>query len=91
MGDIADQLVEDEMFGCNNYETIPSRVWVKRTPAEKKIASIRKEIALMVKSGTNVEEARRLTNLKYGKGWRDRGLVLNDDNQWSEEELSKYK
>lgn len=62
----------------------------KRTPVEKKIASIRKEIALDIKSGTKVEEARRKANLKYGKGWRERGLAVNDLNQWSEEDLKPF-
>ena len=92
MGDIADMMLDgilDEQTGeylgeavgyprtkqKGHYNTIP------RTPAEKKIASIRKEIALDIKSGTGVEEARRKANLKYGKGWRNRGLISNDLNQ----------
>ena len=62
-----------------------------RTPAEKKIASIRKEIAILVnKQGVCIVEARRQINTKYGAGWRDRGLVSNSDNQWSKEDLQPY-
>lgn len=62
------------------------------TPAERKIASIRKEIAIMVsEQGITIGEARRLTNLKYGKDWRTRGLISNDSNQWTEEELKDLK
>ncbi len=60
------------------------------TPSERKIASIRKEIAIMLQSGVDVGEARRLTNVKYGKGWRERGLCVNDDDQWSEEDLKPF-
>ena len=56
----------------------------------KKIASIRKEIAINVKNGMSVEEARRQANLKYGKGWRERGLISNSDNQWTAEDLQPY-
>lgn len=59
-------------------------------PAEKKIASIIKEIAINIKNGMGVQEARKQANLKYGKGWRERGLVSNSDNQWSAEDLQPY-
>ena len=45
--------------------------------AEKKISEIRKEIAINIKNGTGVQEARKNANIKYGKGWRERGLVSN--------------
>ena len=61
----------------------------KRTPAEKKIASIRKEIALDIESGTLPDEARRKANIKYGKSWRNRGLITNDPDQWTEEDLKE--
>ena len=61
------------------------------TPSERKIASIRKEIALDIKSGTSVNEARKKANLKYGKGWRERGLVRNSENQWNEEDLKPFR
>jgi len=35
-------------------------------------------------------EARRLMNIKYGKGWRERGLVSNSDNQWTVEDLKPF-
>jgi len=37
-----------------------------------------------------VEEARKSANLKYGKGWRERGLVSNSDDQWASEDLQPY-
>ena len=43
----------------------------ERTPEEKMIASIRKEIALDIKSGTPVGRARQKANLKYGEYWRE--------------------
>jgi len=92
MGEIADQLIDDEMFGSGYYERehTPKKGHYKRTPAEKKIASIRKEIAINIKSGMGVQEARRNANIKYGKGWRERGLVVNSDNQWTDEELKEF-
>ena len=65
-------------------------VYVHLTPSEKKIASIRKEIAILVSKGTSIEDARRQINEKYGKGWRERGLISNSDNQWSEEDLREF-
>jgi hypothetical protein len=90
MGDIAEQLIDEEMFGSSERYYTPKGNY-KRTPAEKKIASIRKEIAILInEQGVKVSEARKQMNIKYGKGWRERGLVSNSDNQWSEEELKPF-
>ncbi len=90
MGEIADQLIDEEMFGTYHYGRGLAKT-PKKSPsvrlAEKKIASVRKEIAILVQSGTDLEEARRLMNCKYGKGWRERGLCAYNDDQWSEEHL----
>lgn len=90
MGDIAEQLIDEEMFG-SGYRYHKPKYNHKRTPAEKKIASIRKEIAIMVNEhGVKIDEARRIINQKYGKGWRERGLIVGSDNQWSEEDLQPF-
>ncbi len=90
MGDIAEQLIYEEMFGSSEKHYMPKGNY-KRTPAEKKIASIRKEIAILVnEQGVGIEEARKQINIKYGKGWRERGLISNSDDQWSEEDLKPY-
>jgi hypothetical protein len=89
MGDIAEQLIDEEMFGSSERYYTPKGDY-KRTPAEKKIASIRKEIAINIKNGIGVQDARKQANLKYGKGWRERGLVSNSDDQWSAEDLQPY-
>ena len=87
MGEIAEQLIEQEMFGSND-EYYTSKIFYKRTPAEKKIASIRKEIAILVnEQSVGIGEARKQMNLKYGKGWREKGLVSNSKDQWSVEDL----
>jgi hypothetical protein len=53
------------------------------TASENKIALIRKEIAILVnEQGVSIRNARKQMNIKYGKGWRERGLVSNSDNQW---------
>ena len=63
----------------------------ERTPSEKKIASIRKEIAILVnEQGIGIGEARKQMNIKYGKGWRERGLSSNPDDQWPAEDLQPY-
>lgn len=68
--------------------------WVKDAPAEAKIRLVRKELAILIKSKQKqgiknaVGSSRQEINLKYGKGWRERGLIVNSDNQWKE--LSKY-
>jgi hypothetical protein len=52
------------------------------TASENKIALIRKEIAILVnEQGVSIRNARKQMNIKYGKGWRERGLVSNSDNQ----------
>ena len=96
MGDIAEQLIEQEMFGYDEFEYKNHKPkyrggFIERTPSEKKIASIRKEIAINVQNGMDIQEARKNANIKYGKGWRERGLVVNNENQWSEEELKEFK
>ena len=65
--------------------------YFKKTPSEKKIAAIRKEIAILVnKHGIEINEARKQMNIKYGKGWRERGLISNSEDQWSEEDLKDF-
>jgi hypothetical protein len=54
----------------------------KRKTAEARIEAVRKEIAIAVKGGKTIQQARRDANLKYDKGWRERGLIANSDNQW---------
>ena len=72
MGEIADQLVDDEIFRDHEEDLPrPKNFYRKRTEVEKKVASIRKEIAMDIKSGTDVNEARRKANAKYGHGWRE--------------------
>jgi hypothetical protein len=90
MGDIAEQLIEEEIFGSGKQYYAPKGNY-KRTPSEKKIASIRKEIAILVnEQGVGIGEARKQMNIKYGKGWRERGLSSNPDDQWSHEDLQPY-
>ena len=48
-----------------------------KTEAQKQISKIRKEIAIEVKNGISLTEARKKANIKYGKDWREKGLVKN--------------
>lgn len=104
MGDITDMMLDgilDEQTGeyigkaigyprtrvKGHYNTVKH----KETPAEKKIRSIRKEIAIDINEhGMSVEDARKKANQKYGKGWRERGLEGNPDNQWTDEDLREF-
>ena len=90
MGQYAEELIEQEMFGRNKIDKREPKGNWKRTPSERKIASIRKEIAINIKNGVSVQEARKNANLKYGKGWRERGLISNSTNQWSQEDLAGF-
>ena len=109
MADIAEQLINDIMFGeydeigeCfqSNYSPRGNKkpkglyrktAYIHLTPSQRKIASIRKEIAIAVNEGIDIQEARKQANLKYGKGWRERGLISNSPDQWTEEELKQFK
>lgn len=103
MGDITEQLIDEEMFGYDDSYSYKPRgnkkpkgkyrktAYIHLSPAERKIASIRKEIAILVnEQGVEICEARKQMNIKYGKGWRERGLTSNGENQWSEEELKPF-
>lgn len=104
MGQYAEDLIDQEMFGYDDGYSYSPRgnkkpkgkfrktAYIHLTPSEKKIASIRKEIAILVnEQGVGIGEARKQMNIKYGKGWRERGLVSNSDDQWSDEDLKPFK
>ena len=108
MGDIADQLINDIMFGeydeigeCFQSDYSPrgnkkpkglyrKTAYIHLTPSERKIASIRKEIAIAVSEGININDARKQANIKHGHGWRERGLTNNPNSQWTEECLAPF-
>lgn len=104
MGDIAEQLIDEEMFGYDDGYSYKPRgnkkpkgkyrktAYIHLSPAEKKIASIRKEIAILVnEQDIGIGQARKMMNDKYGKGWRERGLTSDSDDQWNEEDLKEFK
>ena len=79
-----------------HYNTIGTHG--NRTPwhysvAELKIKAVRKELAILIKETEKnnpeekdiVNKCRGIINKKYGEGWRERGLISNGDNQWTEE------
>lgn len=72
------------------------------SPSERKIESVRKELAILIQKkqalcstekqkNQALNDARQEINLKYGKGWRERGLIEGTENQWTEEELAPYR
>jgi len=71
------------------------------TPSEKKIRDVKIELKKLIKSKQKLcttekeknqalEIARQEINKKYGKGWRERGLISGSANQWTKEDLEKY-
>ena len=68
------------------------------SPAERKITKVRKELAILIKEKQSefpqinkdkvLNICREYINLKYGRGWRERGLISNSKNQWKD--LSSY-
>lgn len=56
-----------------------------------KIRAVRKELAILVKENERnnvhrpLDMARQAMNKKYGSGWRNRGMIVNDSNQWTDE------
>ncbi|NLZ72491.1 MAG: hypothetical protein GX905_01520 [Bacteroidales bacterium] len=91
MGQYADDIIGGhcDSFGDYFYRCDQRGYkWVPETLAEKNIRKVRKELAILIQSKKDsgdpqaVENARREINLKYGKGWRERGLIANDENQW---------
>lgn len=61
--------------------------------SEDKIRKVRRELAILIKRKVKeypeiketvvVETCRKFINLKYKPGWRERGLCVNDLNQWN--------
>jgi len=116
MGDCAEDLIEGRVdFYTGEWldgdspgyprtlgrDGIPRSLHSKLTPSEKKIRSVRIELAKLIKlklkecktdseKNVAVNSARQEINLKYGKGWRERGLTSNSPNQWTEEELAPF-
>ena len=60
-------------------------------PTERKITKVRKELAILIKDKQSkfpqinknkvVNVCREYINLKYGRGWRERGLSTNSNDQ----------
>jgi hypothetical protein len=83
MGEITEMMLDgtlDEQTGEYIGEAVgyPRRNKTKRhrdnfveTPAEIRARKIRKEIALDIKNGKSLQDARRDANIKHGKGWRN--------------------
>lgn len=90
MGQYADDLIDncwndyDDYFkNIRNYEELPS---VKK--AKIKIGKVRRELKLLYEKKKSegdinpLNNARQEINLKYGKGWRERGLTSDPNDQW---------
>ena len=103
MGQYAEDVIDGFCDFLGDYTTkynAPKQKFkhYKLTPAEKNIAAVRKELAILIKTKIKanpdananilVNDARSEINAKYGKGWRERGLCVNSDNQWRD--LSEY-
>lgn len=86
--DIIDGLCDAQGDYTYKYNKKSNSKYVKDTPAEANIRAVRRELAILIKKKQAkndpqpVENARKEINQKYGKGWRSRGLIVNDKNQW---------
>ena len=95
MGQYAEDIIDRhcDSNGEYNYKYSDKPIKYDNT-ALKNIKAVRKELAILIEnyisSGVQnpVNTARRDINLKYGKGWRERGLCINGSNQWKP--LSEY-
>lgn len=91
MGEYAEDIINGLCDSSGDYtyrDNSRKHKHYPETKAEKSIRAVRKELAILIKSKIDngesqpVESARKEINLKYGKGWRERGLCVNDDDQW---------
>lgn len=93
----ADDIIDGMCDSSGDYTyqyNCKSKYKHKETDAERKIRTVRKELAILIKKNKRnnihqaVGKARQYINLKYGKGWRERGLMVNDEDQWKD--LKEY-
>ena len=102
MGQYADDIIDGFCDNSGDYtykDNIRKYKHSPETKAEKNIRLVRKELAILIKnkmkefpkSNNNLitDICRKFINFKYGCGWRERGLVVNNSDQWKE--LSSYK
>ena len=78
-----------------HYNTIGAEFSPRLSIAELKIKAVRKELAILIRNTKKefpdksenviVNECRGIINKKYGSDWRDRGIISNGPNQWTEE------
>ena len=98
MGQCAEDIINGDCNWQGDYTktntAIPRNYSQKETTAELNIRKVRKELAMLIKeyesNGTinPVNTARKHINIKYGRGWRERGLISNGE-QWKP--LNEYK
>ncbi len=96
MGQYAEDIIDGtcNWQGDYTYKYNTKGYKERDTPAEKKINKVRRELRNLIKKFESqgipepLNNARKYINLKYGKGWRERGLVVNDEDQWKS--LSEY-
>lgn len=91
MGQYANDIIEGNCDPSGDYSykyNQRGHKWIPDTPAEANIRKVRKELAILIKAKQDsgepqaVSNARKEINLKYGKGWRERGLFVNGKDQW---------
>lgn len=91
MGQYADDLIDNGWY--DHDDCFENEINNDESPSVKKararIESVRKELKVLLEKKKAegdpnfLNNARKEINLKYGKGWRGRGLVANDSDQWS--------
>lgn len=97
MGQYAEDIINNkcDFMGDYTHKYNNNTIKSKLSYAEKCIKAVRKELAILIQSKLDnndinaVNNARKEINLKYGRGWRERGLVSNDTDQWKP--LNEYQ
>jgi len=98
MGQYADDVIDGNCDWQGDYTYKDNSTYkgkYKDEPWEANVRKVRIELAILIKSFTEqnkpqpLNNARKYINLKYGKGWRERGCVSNSEDQWLP--LSEYK
>lgn len=97
MGQYADDIIEGRCDSSGDYTYKCNKKYSgkhKDTLREANVRKVRQELAILIKlklkeyPETNQNEivgkCRKYINLKYGKGWRERGIAVNDPIQWAE-------
>lgn len=100
MGQFAEDIIEGNCDWSGDYTykyNLKYKDKYKDEPWETNVRIVRKELAILItnklkeypNNNNVVGCCRKYINLKYGKGWRERGCCINNPDQWKD--LNSYK